>query len=144
MSATRSSYEGSCHYGAIGYIFTTSIPPGEWAVRACQCSFCRAHGGFSTSDLNGSVRFVLSEPGFLSRYRFALQMTDFLLCNRCGVYIGAVMHSPDRPVAVINLNALVKPPAEIPEAKPVSYESESASERRSQREAAWTPVEGAV
>lgn len=143
MSATRSSYEGSCHCGAIGYVFTTSIPPSEWVIRAYQCSFCRAHGGRSTSDPNGSVRFVLSEPSLLSRYRFALKITDFIVCKACGVYVGAVMPSPQSAVAVINLNTLVAPP-DLPQAQPVSYEGESPSERQARRERSWTPVEGTV
>lgn len=143
MSATKSSYEGSCHCGAIGYVFRTEIPPSEWAVRACQCSFCRAHGGFSTSDPNGSVRFIISDLSCLSRYRFALKITDFLVCKACGVYVGAVMPSPQRAVAVINLRALVSLAA-VPAAHPVSYESESPSERRARREKSWTPLEGTI
>ncbi len=143
MSTLQTSYEGSCHCGAIGYVFKTNIPPSQWTVRACQCSFCRAHGGYSTSDPNGSVRFVASDPSRLKRYRFALKITDFLVCETCGVYIGAVMPSPKRDVAVFNLRALVSP-AEVPDATPVSYEGESPSERRARRDESWTPVEGAI
>jgi len=65
------------------------------------------------------------------------------VCETCGVYIGAVMPSPKRDVAVFNLRALVSP-AEVPDATPVSYEGESPSERRARRDESWTPVEGAI
>lgn len=142
MRAVKSTYKGSCHCGAIGYLFTTDIPPHEWVVRACQCSFCRAHGGCSTADPNGSVRFTISDPSRLNRYRFALKITDFFVCNACGVYVGAVMPLPDRFLAVVNLRTLVSP-VEFPPASPASYEGESASERQARREQWWTPVEGA-
>lgn len=141
MSADRSTYNGTCHCSAIGYNFTTAIPPSKWSVRACQCSFCRAHGGYSTSDPEGFLRFVISEPSKLQCYRFALKITDFLICGECGIYIGALMRSSYGMYGVINLRAL-KTSVQIPEAKPVSYEGESAAQRRARREQSWTPVKG--
>ncbi len=48
-------YEGSCHCGAIRLRLTLSWPPGEAPVRACDCSFCRAHGARTVTDPSGSV-----------------------------------------------------------------------------------------
>lgn len=137
------SYEGQCHCGAIGFEYATGLPPERWSVRACQCSFCRAHGARCTSDPRGSVRFTLSKPETLVRYRFALRTADFLLCRRCGVYLGAVLSSPRGSFATLNLNALLAPRLE-PSCKSVSYDSESPQERVARREARWTPVVGAV
>ena len=93
------------------------------------------------SDPDGSVRFVVSQPSKLRRYRFALRITDFLLCGECGVYVGAIMRSSNGTFAVVNLRAL-ETTVQLPEAKPVSYEGESAEQRRARREQSWTPVDG--
>ena len=59
-------------------------------VGRCACSFCRRHGARTSGDPAGSVEFR-AEPGSLSRYRFGLGITDYLLCAKCGTYVGAVM-----------------------------------------------------
>ena len=136
-----SSYSGQCHCGAIGFVYSTDLPAETWSVRACDCSFCRAHGAHYTSDPNGSVRFCFSKPDLLERYRFGLQTADFLLCRGCGVYIGAVMSSGDGAFAALNLNTL-SAPMQIPVQQPISYAAESREERVARREARWTPVVG--
>lgn len=136
-----SSYTGSCHCGAVGYVYETGIPPAQWSVRSCQCSFCRGHQARTTSDSEGRLRLVASDPSRLARYRFALGVTEFLLCKACGVYVAAVSRSPEGSVAVVNVNAMASNDG-VAEAQPVSYEDESASDRRSRRAGAWTPVEG--
>ena len=67
-----SAWRGRCHCGALGFEYRTEKPPGEWPVRACQCSFCRKHGAVCTSDPAGSVRFMHEDPTLLARYRFAV------------------------------------------------------------------------
>jgi hypothetical protein len=131
-----SSYTGSCHCGAVGYVYETGIPPSQWSVRSCQCSFCRGHRARTTSDPNGTVRLVVSDPSRLARYRFALGVTEFLLCKACGVSV-----APEGSVATVNVNAMASDDG-VPEAQPVSYENESASDRRVRRAGVWTPVEG--
>ena len=84
-------YQGSCHYGAIGFSYSTRLAPGEWAIRACQCSFCSAHDALSTSEPDATIDFVANDPELLQKYRFGLFTADFLLCRKCGVYIGAVI-----------------------------------------------------
>ncbi len=136
-----SSYPGQCHCGAIGFVYSTDLPPETWSVRACGCSFCRAHGAHYTSDSNGSVRFRFCKPELLERYRFGLQTADFLLCRGCGVYIGAVMFIEGAAFAALNINTL-SAPVEFPAHQPVSYDAESRDERVARRQARWTPVVG--
>lgn len=136
----NTSYVGSCHCGALGFVFSTRLPVASWSVRSCDCSFCRAHGARCTSDPAGSVRFRISRPERLLRYRFALETADFLICGRCGVYVGAVLPAGEAHFAIVNLNALVEPPAGLPAAGAVGYGAESASERISRRHERWTPV----
>ena len=141
MSTT---YEGRCHCGDLGYLFTTNLPAGVWSVRACQCSFCRAHGARCTSDPNGAVRFSIDKPEALVRYAFALRTAEFLLCGVCGVYLAAALSTPRGTFATVNLNALVGRIPDLPSAVPVSYESESREQRIARRESRWTPVLGAI
>jgi hypothetical protein len=139
----RTSYEGSCHCGAIGFYYHTDISPDAWSVRACQCSFCRAHDALSTSDGDGHIEFTSSNPDFLQRYRFGLKTTDFLLCGRCGVYIGAVIETDSGAFGIINVHALRETPANLAELAPISYDDEEVGGRVSRREERWTPVESA-
>jgi hypothetical protein len=140
MTTPLSAYPGSCHCGEIGFRYHTAQPPGEWSIRACQCSFCRAHGALSTSDPAGKIEFRGSGTGALSRYRFGLHVTEFLLCRKCGVYIGAVMEAPNGVFGIINVNALRPQPTTIAGTMPMEYGSESAEQRMSRREKRWSPV----
>jgi hypothetical protein len=121
---------------------TSALPLERWSVRACQCRFCRLHGGLSTSDPDGSVRFVAARPELLLRYRFGTHSADFLLCRGCGVYVGAAMTEPDGAWAIVNARTLDGDAADaLAPAQPMSYEGETAAERRARRRARWSPLE---
>ncbi len=138
------TYQGRCHCGALGFAYTSALPEERWSIRACQCSFCRAHDALSTSDPSGELEFQVDEPEALQRYRFGGRTADFLICRRCGVYIGAQIRSGDRVLGIINLHALPLPPSAFPAPVAMNYDGESADERRVRREARWTPVTLAV
>jgi hypothetical protein len=141
-SPQAGSYAGRCHCGAIGFTYRTAITPERWSVRACQCTFCRAHDALSSSDPQGSLEFREHEPGTLRRYRFGGRTADFLICGRCGVYIGARMQVDGRTFGIINVHALAPAPSGLPAPTPMSYEGEDAGARRDRRLARWTPMEG--
>ena len=134
------TWHGSCHCGALGFEFRTALEPASWPVRACQCSYCRAHAGVYTSDPAGSVQFTHQEPQLLSRYRFGHKTADFIFCGRCGGYLGAVADVDGETVFVINIHALDPRPNGLPAAQPSSYDGESSDSRDSRRAARWTPV----
>ena len=134
------TYHGGCHCGALGYEFQTALPPSSWSVRACQCNFCRSHGGVYTSDPAGEVRVMHQEPQRASRYRFGHKTADFIFCGRCGGYLGAVTKIGGRTLMVINIHSLDPRPIGMPEAQPMSYEGESSNARDSRRAVRWTPV----
>ena len=134
------TYEGRCHCGAIGFAYRTALPGERWNIRACQCTFCRSHDALSTSDPQGELDYRVSEAGLLQRYRFGGRTADFLICRRCGVYIGAQMQAEGRDWGILNVRALRPPPANLPAAEPMSYDGESAVERQQRRERRWTPV----
>jgi hypothetical protein len=113
-----------------------------WTIRACQCAFCRAHGGLTTSDPSASIEFTAHNADRLMRYRFGQGITDFLICNHCGVYIGAQIHTPRGSFGVINVNALQPMPAGLAGAVPMEYGSESKEQRIDRREQRWSPTTG--
>ncbi len=135
-------YEGRCHCGSIGYSFSTERLPRDWTIRACQCSFCRAHGARTTSDPSGSVEYFVDRPGQLQRYRFGLNITEFLICTACGVYVGAMTEISSELLTVVNCNVLKPRPPELREALPVSYDGESVGARNRRRQSAWSPCRG--
>ncbi len=141
QAMTTRTYRGGCHCGAIRFRYATGALPDSWSIRACQCRFCRAHDALSTSDPAGSLEFACEEPDLLQRYRFALRTADFLLCRRCGVYIGAVIETPGGRYGIINTRALDETPGDIAEVRAISYDGEGTAGRVSRREERWTPVD---
>ena len=135
-----SVYRGSCHCGAIGFEYTTGTGLDDWSVRACQCRFCRAHDALSASDPGGELRFIADEPQQLQRYRFALGTADFLLCRRCGVYIGAAIEVSGGYRGIINTHALSDSGSDIAAPEPISYDGEDVEGRVARRDERWTPV----
>lgn len=112
-------------------------------MRACQCTFCRAHGALSTSDPRSFIEFNANRPELLSKYRFAQRTADFLVCKKCGVYIGAIIETARGRFGIVNVNALEHIPGGVSPAVPMEYGSESLEERTARREGRWSPVRGA-
>jgi hypothetical protein len=133
------TFTGRCQCGAIGFDLQTARPPALWAIRACQCRFCRSHGARTTSDPEGTVRLVVADASKLHRYRFASRSADFLLCRDCGAYIAAVVDTPHGSFATVNVNVLL-PAIDLPAAKAVSYDAEDPAQKQARRERNWTPV----
>jgi hypothetical protein len=138
------TYEGHCHCGALGFRYRTELPVERWQVRACQCSFCRRHAVLSTSDPAGRLEFRIAEADAVHRYRFALRTADFLVCRRCGVYIGAQIDTGRGSFGIINTRALAALAAPLPAASPVSYGAEDEAARMSRRAQRWTPLAAPV
>jgi hypothetical protein len=78
----------------------------------------------------------------LQRYRFALRTADFLICRRCGVYVGAVIETARGAFGIINLRALDATPADVAAAEAISYAGETAESRKDRRVRRWTPAHG--
>jgi hypothetical protein len=144
MAARLRTFAGSCHCGALGFSFHTTLPVAQWRVRACQCRFCRAHGAQTTSDPAGRLTFLVHRAESLRHYRFGLKTADFLVCSRCGVYLGAQIETGHGAFGIINALSLTPIPEELPEAAAADYGAEGSSERVERREQRWTPLEGVV
>ncbi|MEM7129023.1 MAG: aldehyde-activating protein [Chloroflexota bacterium] len=139
MSNQIPIYNGSCHCGNIGFRFRASQRPKSWTIRACQCGFCRAHGVRTTTDPNGSVVFQIQDESQLHRYRFGTKSAEFYICRQCGVYLAAVLSSDSGQFATLNVNTL-QTPVQVADAIPISYDSESLTNKIARREQRWTPV----
>lgn len=133
-------YEGGCHCGNLLFVFDASAPLEALGLRADRCSFCRAHGTRNTSDPNGAISISVRDAGALMRYRFGLSTADFLICGRCGVYIGALMEDEGKSWFTANVNAFRPPPPDDFPIQPADYEGEAAPARIARRKKRWTPV----
>jgi hypothetical protein len=133
------AYPGSCHCGAIKIQLTSAKTPQEMRLGRCACSFCRRHGARTMGDPQGSVEFHGAAKD-ISRYRFGLGITDYLLCARCGAYVGAVMEDEGRSIGIVNVNSLdirdtfdAAPPLH-------HYDGEDVDRRRARRRKFWMPA----
>jgi hypothetical protein len=130
-------FEGGCHCGNLAYVFTASASLETLGLRADMCGFCRAHGARNTSDPKGSMRIAVYDATLLERYRFALKTADFLICRRCGVYIGALL---DDKWFTVNANTFRDPPPLDVPLVPHDFDAEDVPTRIARRKARWTPV----
>ncbi len=128
-------YRGSCHCAALGVVFRTSQD--HLALRACQCSFCQRHQARYASDPDGHIRFVVRDPECLQRYQFGARTLDFLLCRRCGCYLGATL---DGSQACVNVNSW----QHLGEASPADFDGESVESRTQRRKRGWSPSDTIV
>lgn len=138
------SFHGQCHCGNIELAFETNLKPEQSPVRVCACLFCRRHGTRTTSDPNGKAKITVHDSNLLIRYRFGLKTADFLICGKCGVYVGAVMTAGDKAYAVVNLNTFDSLENFRREPATMFHDGESEAGRRARREKNWTPAEIAV
>jgi hypothetical protein len=131
--------DGSCHCGAIALTFRTAIEPAALPVRLCGCTFCAKHQPRYTSDPAGHLTIRAGSEAVLSRYRFGLQLADFLICRDCGVFVAAFEPAPG--LAVLNLLTLADAAAFT--AAPTTftaYDAEDAAARTARRARNWTPA----
>jgi hypothetical protein len=138
------AFTGGCHCGNIRLVFETARAPAELQVRVCTCGFCRRHGSRTISDHGGRLGISVEDPNKLARYRFALRTVDFLVCRACGVYVAAIYADTEGAWATLNVNALDAATAFTAGPTPISYDEETAAERRTRRRTVWTPTTIAI
>jgi len=133
-------HRGGCHCGNLGVTLRLGTAPAEVRLRACQCSFCRAHNTRTASDPNGAVEIRAKDWDLVRRYRFGTGTADFLICSRCGVYIGAVTETADGARAVINTACLDDSAMFTAVPVPVNHDGEAKRQRQDRRAENWTPA----
>lgn len=133
-------YDGRCHCGNIEVSFHTAQPPEAVQPRACGCTFCRRHGATAITDPAGALEVRLRDPREVSRYRFGLRTSDFLVCRTCGVFVAAVCDIDGATYGTLNANVLERRGAFTLAPVPVQYDAEDAAARIARRRRAWTPA----
>ena len=73
--------EGGCHCGNLQLSLQGDIVPAATAPRACDCSFCTAHGAAWISDAQGELVVRVRDADALARYRQGSGSAEFLLCR---------------------------------------------------------------
>src|SRR5688500_18080972 len=127
-------FRGGCHCGALA---TASASARPLAPRTCQCGLCRRHGARTATDPDGAATLSLGAAPNL--YRFATRSSDFVLCGRCGTYLGAMVEIDGGLYATLNLNAFADPRLDL-HAVPVSYDGETSQAKAARRRRAWPPA----
>jgi len=140
LSEHLTEHRGGCHCGNLRLSLRLSQTPAETRLRACGCSFCRAHNTRTTSDPNGSVDIHAADWSLVERYRFGTGTAEFLICKCCGVYIGAIGETASGTSAVINTNCLDDRAAFTRQPDPVDHDDEAIGDRLARRAANWTPA----
>jgi hypothetical protein len=133
-------HEGGCHCGNLRLTLRLSRPPQEVRPRACGCSFCRAHATRTTSDPLGAAEIWARDWDLVELYQFGSRSADFLVCRRCGVYIGAVCSTEAGTWAVINTNSLADRASFTGAVAPVDHDGEATEDRMTRRTSNWTPA----
>ena len=136
-------YKGACHCGEVTVELETDTDPTDIEVRECQCSFCRAHGAVSASDPNGRIRYIEQKPGAINRYQFGTKSCDFLICRKCGVYLGAVMDGDGTPgYSTTQIKHFEDRTLFTKTTRHPDYDGEPLKSRLARRKKNWTPIVG--
>lgn len=136
------TFEGGCHCGNLTVRLEATREAAELPVRQCGCTFCARHQPRYTSDPQGRLTIRVGDEAQLSRYRFGLGLSDFLVCRRCGVFVAAFEpgEAGSTGRAVVNLHALSGPERFTAPPTKMDYDREDAAARRARRARAWTPA----
>ncbi len=137
MDKFRTTICGECHCGNLSFEFNTNDSPDNIVVRSCQCHFCKAHGAATARDPNGLASIAARVPEMVALYRFATKTTDFVICSKCGVYIGAVVTVEGRAYATLNMNASNLAAMKV---TPIVHDEESNRIRIERRVKTFTPL----
>ncbi|MBV9251573.1 MAG: hypothetical protein JO227_20280 [Acetobacteraceae bacterium] len=133
-------HRGGCHCGNLRVKLRLTRPPGDNPLRSCSCSFCRAHATRTLSDPGGLFEVWAEDWSLVEHYRFGSQTADFLICRRCGVYVGAVCETPSGLRAVVNTKALDDREAFSQGPTRRDHEGETTEARLARRGANWMPA----
>lgn len=131
---------GGCHCGNIHVRLHLTKPPHEASLRSCACSFCRAHATRTVSDPAGLFQVAADDWSLVVPYRFGSRTADYLVCQRCGVYVGAVCETTAGLRAVVNTHSLDQRAAFTQAPSAPDYEGEATNARLARRAVNWTPT----
>jgi hypothetical protein len=131
-------FSGGCHCGLVSVRFRTALAPSEMVLRRDSCGFCLRHAARVVSDPSGSLEIVV--PREATPYRFAMGITDFHLCPRCGCFVAASWADGETVFGVVNVNALDERDAFSAAPVLTDFDAETRAEREARRRRGWTPA----
>jgi hypothetical protein len=117
-----------------------SKPPSDNPLRACSCSFCRAHQTRTVADPAGLFEVAATDWLLVEPYRFGSRTADYLVCRRCGIYVGAVCETTAGLRAVVNVNCLSDRALFTRMPAAPDYDRETTEARLARRAANWMPA----
>jgi hypothetical protein len=133
-------HSGGCHCGNIKVHLRLAQTPSETPLRACACSFCRAHQTRTVADPAGVFEVAAEDWSLVEPYRFGSRTADYLVCRRCGVYVAAVCETAAGLRAVVNINSLADRASFTAVPSAPDYDGESREARLARRAANWMPA----
>jgi hypothetical protein len=137
---TLTAHRGGCHCGNIRVVLHLSTPPAETPLRACACSFCRAHQTRTVADRDGRFELGADDWALVEPYRFDSCTADYMLCRRCGVYVAALCETSSGLRAVVNVNCLDDRAAFTQAPSTPDYAGEPTEARLARRAQNWMPA----
>jgi len=131
--------QGRCHCGNISLRVGLARPLQSYGPRVCDCDFCRLHGAAYVSDPEGSLEIRIADPGLVEHYRQGSQTAEFLICQRCGVYVCALYRTAAQVLGVVNIRIL-DPAVVFGSAQSISPKTLSANDKIVRWRTLWFPV----
>jgi hypothetical protein len=131
--------KGGCHCGNIRFVLEWPLDDHQLSVRACSCSFCRAHVAEYVSHRDARLAVTVDDGSRVSKYRFATETADFLVCSRCGVVPLVLSSIEGRLYAVVNVNACADLAAFRLTTTITDFDGEDPSARLRRRQQSWIP-----
>lgn len=95
------TYEGSCHCGAVSFTFEGEIRK----AMSCNCSYCRRLGILMAFGPANALS-VKAEPDAIGHYTFNKNIIDHQFCVRCGIGTHGGGDSPQGKMAAVNLRCI--------------------------------------
>jgi hypothetical protein len=131
---------GGCHCGNMRAHLRLSKLPQDTPLRACACSFCRAHQTRTVADAMGHFTLAAADWDQVERYRFGSRTADYMICRRCGVYVAAICETSMGTRAVVNINCLNDRAAFTQTPNATDYDGETDEARLARRAINWMPA----
>ena len=128
---------GSCHCGNIAFTLDWQPDPEEIPARACECSFCRKHGGVWTSCPSGVLKVRVLDCSMVSAYAFGTGTAEFHVCSRCGAVPVVSSRIDGHRYAVVNVNAFDDVDRSRLRRAAVSFDGEDEASRLARRARNW-------
>jgi hypothetical protein len=95
------AYSGSCHCGAVSFIFDAEIKD----ALTCNCSYCRRQGCMLAFGPESALQLT-AKTGALGKYNFNKNVIDHFFCIECGIGTHGAGESPNGRMAAVNVRCI--------------------------------------